>query len=1123
MMGHMRWGLVAVLAACVEPHLVPCGSLSCPVGTVCVANQVCARAEEIAACEGLEDNASCVVDGSVGTCRGRVCAPSGCGNGVIDPVELCDDGNVVSGDGCRADCRKVEVCGDGEVDEGESCDDENDNPADGCDACAATTWLATTRVGIGSDTRAGVAQPTGVVFDAAGNVYIADTGTHRVLRVSPDGVATVVAGTGRAGFSGDGGPATAASLSMPSAVAITLDGGLVIADSGNNRVRLINVDGTIHTIAGDGTPAFDGDGGLAVDASLWSPVGISVGAAGELYVSDSYNQVVRKIDHGIISTIAGTPSTGGWAGDGGPATSALLYYPEGIALDSAGNLYIADLYNASIRRVATDGTISTFAGNGSYGSMGDGGPATSAQLSYVIGVAVDTVGNVFIADSYNHKIRRVDINGTITTVAGTGTDGYASDGLAAIDALLSVPVGVAASASGEICIADLGNGRVRRVDGDGIITTLAGARFGGDGAAATSATLDSTSGLAIDANGLLYIADTDNNRIRRVDAQGVISTIAGSTPGFSGDAGPALAARIHGPRGLAFDPSGALVIADTLNHRVRRISPQGVITTIAGTGTPGATGDGSAAIDAELDEPSAIAVDATGAIYVADTNNNAIRRIDSAGMISTVAAGALSKPTGVAIDSAGTLYIADTENHRIQQVTNLGAVSTFAGTGVDGFDGDGTATAKRLSRPAGLAIDAAGTLYVADRGGARVRAISGGTITTLAGTTAAAHLGDGAAAAAASVISPVAIAIGPDGAIYVSDAGDSMVRRIRNGIITTVAGAIDPAWTGPLATARLADPQAVVHAAPFMLFAGGESGTVEVIRTGSGWVSAIAGAYPQPSPTGQLARFRSSGFGTVGGVAYDATTETIFLTNADSLVAISAVALADEQTWTLAHLTSLTGHADGALSTAAFNQPTGLFLDEASRTLYVADTGNQVIRAIDLTGGLANATVSTIAGSPRTRGYFGDGGEATAALLSDPRAITACANGDVFIADTGNHRVRRIAAGTTQISTVLGDGTGASSGEGSPASLFPVDAPRGLACDPAGNLLVTSSTSVRLVTRDAAGVDGSGDVFTIFGKTLTPTSPRCLSGLAIADANTVEVTDACSGQLIELHRNVVTP
>ena len=311
-------------------------------------------------------------------------------------------------------------------------------------------------------------QVAGVAVDTHGSVYIADTGNNLVLQYTPDGQLTVVAGNGIAGFSGDGGLATSASLNYPGGVAVDSAGNLYIADSNNSRIRKVS-GGTITTIAGDGAYGYSGDTGPATSASLQFPEGVAVDSAGNLYIADMENNRIRKVSGGTITTIAGKGDQG-FSGDGGPATAASLNFPSGVAVDSAGNLYIADQNNSRIRKVS-GGSITTFAGNGNQGFSGDGGPATGASF-IPFGVALDSAGTLYIADPLNNRIRKVS-GGTISTVAGNATLGFSGDGGPATNASLNYPEAVAVDSAGNLYIADTLNNRIRKVSG-GTITTVAG-------------------------------------------------------------------------------------------------------------------------------------------------------------------------------------------------------------------------------------------------------------------------------------------------------------------------------------------------------------------------------------------------------------------------------------------------------------------------------------------------------------------------------------------------------------------------------------------------------------------------------------------------------------------------
>ena len=328
--------------------------------------------------------------------------------------------------------------------------------------------------------------------------------------------ATGIINTFAGGWSGDGGQATAASIAGPRGVALDSYGNIYITEAFNNRIRKITASGTITTVVGNGTGEYSGDGGPATSAGLNSPYGITLDSSGNLYIADASNNRIRKVDPaGVITTVAGN-GTAGFSGDNGPATSASLKTPQGVAVDASGNLYIADSSNYRIRKVDTSGIITTFAGNGNYLFSGDGGPAISAGLFAPRGVAVDPSGNIIIADTGHYRIRKVDTSGIISTVAGNGTAAYSGDGGPAVSASFISPWGVAV-ASGNIYVADSSNDRIRMVDSSGMITTIAGngvAGYTGDGVLATSSNLNSPYAVALSASGSIYIADMSNHRVR---------------------------------------------------------------------------------------------------------------------------------------------------------------------------------------------------------------------------------------------------------------------------------------------------------------------------------------------------------------------------------------------------------------------------------------------------------------------------------------------------------------------------------------------------------------------------------------------------------------------------------
>ncbi|MFN8040870.1 MAG: fibronectin type III domain-containing protein [Acidimicrobiales bacterium] len=534
-----------------------------------------------------------------------------------------------------------------------------------------------------------------------------------------------MAGTGTQGYSGDGGSATAASLSGPSALTASPGGDVFFFDSGNHRVRRISA-GTISTVVGNGSAGFSGDGGAATAASIDFITQLALDGSGNLYLADGNQRRVRKVTGGTITTVAGNGSAT-FSGDGGAATSAGLDSVGGITVDNSGSLYLSS--QTRVRKV-TSGTITTIAGGPTSGFAGDGGPAATAQLSMASALSAAGSG-LYLLDA--NRVRRIDTGGTITTVVGNGSAAFSGDNGSATTAQLDTPQGITFDPSGNLYVADASNDRVRRITPAGTITTVAGSGssgFSGDGAQATSAKLRGPADVAVDAAGNLYIADAGNDRVRKVTPAGVISTVAGTGAfGSSGDGGPAAAATFRAVDGVAVDTSGNLYIADGIDHRIRKVAPGGTITTFAGTGTAGYSGDGGPATAAALNHPVAVDTDAAGNVYISDGNNARIRRVAPAGTITTVAgngsfgfsgdngaatAAALANPSGVAFDATGAMYVADSSNYRVRRVAN-GTISTVAGTGTDGFSGDGAAaTAARVTGPASVAVDASGSVHFSD-------------------------------------------------------------------------------------------------------------------------------------------------------------------------------------------------------------------------------------------------------------------------------------------------------------------------------------------------------------------------------------------------------------------------
>ena len=648
----------------------------------------------------------------------------------------------------------------------------------------------------GPATGAKLAGPFGVTVDAAGNLVIADTGNSRIRVVAARtstfygqnmtaGDIYTVAGSqvscanGPVAGSGDAGtatPATQAALCLPQRVAVDAAGNLVIADTVDLEIQVVAVKtgtfygqnmtaGEIYIVAGDGLTRFSGDGGPATRASVNRPYDVVVDATGNLVITDTFHNRIRVVaartgtfygqnmTAGDIYTVAGG---GHHSGDSVQATRAMLNRPEGVAVDTAGNLLIADTVESRVQLVAartgtfyvkkmTAGEIYTVAGNGT-GSSGDGGPATHAELDEPANVTADDAGNLVIADRISNRIRVVAARtgtfygypmtgGDIYTVAGTGKRGFSGDGGPATHAKLALPR-VGLDTGGNLVIGDQGNNRVRVVAAHtatfygqamtvGHIYTVAGtgaAGFSGDGGPATSAELNNPEGVAADGAGNLLIADAGSARIRVVAARtgtfygkkmtaGDIYTVAGGGRHGLGDSGPATSAELNSPAGVAADGAGNLLIADLADERIRVVAARtgtfygkkmtaGDIYTVAGNGNIGYSGDGGPGTNAGLYDPEGVAADTAGNLLIADTNDGRIR---------------------VVAGRTGTSY---------GQPMTVGDIYTIAGNGdggaPGGFSGDGgPATSAELSQPGDIALGTAGSLLIADSGNGRVRLVMG--------------------------------------------------------------------------------------------------------------------------------------------------------------------------------------------------------------------------------------------------------------------------------------------------------------------------------------------------------------------------------------------------------------
>lgn len=951
-------------------------------------------------------------------------------------------------------------------------------------------------------------RPKGVASDAEGNIYVADTYNNKIRKITPTGTVSTLAGSGIAGMADASG--AVASFNLPSAVAVDAAGNVYVADTNNHKIRKITPQGAVTTLAGSGIAGSANGTGAA--ARFYSPQGIAVDASGNIYVADTYNNKIRKITPSReVSTLAGTGSLGY---QDGYSSSSRFYSPYGVAVDASGTVYVADTYNNRIRKITPEGMVSTLAGSGTKDDAD--GKGKLAGFNYPKAVAIDAAGTLFVADGDNYKIRQINPEGQVSTLAGSGLKGSA-DGTGGAASFYS-PSAVAIDAIGSVYVADTDINKIRKINygcftvepalpaglsidirtgaisgtpivatpqtvykvsarntsGTGIFnleietkiekpifsyaspqnyeinTVIAplspvntggpiplgtrtplsgsGATGSADGDGALASFFDLT-GAAMDDSGNIYVADYNNHKIRKIAPDGATTTFAGNGKAYFAD-GSAAQASFNGPIGVAVDAAGNVYVADSANHRIRKITPEGTVSTLAGSGTAGF--QNGAGTGARFLFPSGLAVDARGNVYVADTNNQRIRKITPAGETNTFAgngtvgsrdftgiSASFNYPRGIAIDASSNLYIGDVDNNRVRKINPSGRVSTLAGSSTIG-DVNGTGLSALFYHPSELAVDASGTVYLADRSNAKIKKISRtGVVTTFAEN----QPGN----PSQNYYYPSGIVVDPSNNVYVAN-GNNIIYKIKPSYTITPKlpeGLYLDASTGAISGM----PKTAAPARTYTITATNSSGSGTFNITIGTFKKAPIISYPSPV-----------------NYAINTAIPPLSPTNAGGQITGG---------YTSTYAGSGSGNStDGTADIAGFNMPRGIAVD-ASGNVYVADLGGNKIRKITPDG-----TVSTLAGN----GAFGYAeGLGAEAEFKHPNAVAVDPSGNVYVADTENNMVRKITPAGV-VSGFAGNGKkGSADGTGTAASF---DTPFGIAADASGNIYVadTYNGAIRKIT-----------------------------------------------------------
>jgi sugar lactone lactonase YvrE len=695
----------------------------------------------------------------------------------------------------------------------------------------------------GPDATASILYPTAVAFDGGGNLYVLDLVSNSIRKRTPGGRFSTLAGLAGSRGSSDG-RGSGARFWFPEAMAVSAAGTVFVADTFNNTIRKVAASGIVTTLAGKaGTVGIED--GTGSDARFYSPAGIAIDGTGNLFVADSGSHLIRKVtSEGVVTTVAGQPWSPGK--EDGDVSVARFRSPAGLAFDADGNLYVADEGNHSIRRITPAGLVTTFAGAGHAGWVD--GVGTGAYFRSPRGVTVDAAGVLYVADSGNFVIRQITPAREVTTLAGLALARGEADGTGS-GARFNEPAGVAIGPTGDLFIADLKNHAIRAMTPSRSVSTVAGraSNLGSLDGAATTARFFYPTDVAAESSGSLVVADSSNGSIRRVGPTGDVTTLAGSLGLLGSVDGTGSAARFYDPIGIAVAASGDIYVTDDMDHTVRKVTPDGVVTTIAGYASYEGERDGTGRA-ARFHEPWGVATDAAGFLYVADSWNCTIRKISPTGAVTTLAglAGAMGasdgtgtsarfrNPAGLAVDRAGNVLVADRGNATIRKISPLGVVTTLAGSPGGGGTADGPGSVARFLSPTGLRLDGSGDIWVTD--GILLRKVTpDGVVSTVAGPRDNSPGAANGTGRAAQLGAPYGFAIRPSGEVALADLQN---HSIWGGVPSLADEAKIDSASGSVGVARQLDAQP--RTATTWLW--------EVVRTEAGSSSALSST-TIPNPT----------------------------------------------------------------------------------------------------------------------------------------------------------------------------------------------------------------------------------------------------------------------------------